>query len=93
MENPGSKAADARQRAEAKFTKAKQRDEEVMDFQRRRQEAEEAKLLRLRSLRLAKEAADRENRAKAKAEAEAAPSAGKGRPGRRRQPKSGASEQ
>jgi hypothetical protein len=69
MEHQGSKAAEARQRAEGKFAKAKKRDAEVMDFQRQRQNAEQAKLQRLRALRLAKEAVDRESLAKAEAEA------------------------
>ncbi len=72
-----SKAAGLRQRVERrlenKFAAADQRSKEVMDFQRRRQEAEEAKLLRLRSLRLAKEAVDRD--AATKAAAEISPSA------------------
>ena len=69
MEHQGSKAFEARQRAEDKFAKAKKRDAEVMNFQRQRQDAEQTKLLRLRALRLAKEAADRESLAKVEAEA------------------------
>ncbi len=60
MEYTTSKSEEARRRAEEKFAKDKRRDEEVMTFQRQIQEAEAAKLLRLRALRLAKEAADRE---------------------------------
>ena len=85
MEHQGSKAFEARQRAEDKFTKAKKRDTEVMDFQRQRQNAEEAKFQRLRALRLAKEAADRETQAKA--DAEAALTAPKAKPRKARPPK------
>ena len=75
MEQHAKKSTMGRQRAEDRLIKSKRRDEEVMDFQKRRQGAEEAKLTRLRSLRLAKEAVDRETLAKAKAEeaAQAAP--------------------
>jgi hypothetical protein len=45
---------------QARFAQADARAKEVMDFHRRRQEAEEAKMQHLKSLRLAKEAADRE---------------------------------
>jgi hypothetical protein len=69
MEHQGSKALEARQRADDKFAKAKKRDAEVMNLQRQHQNAEQAKLQRLRALRLAKEAADRENLAKLEAEA------------------------
>lgn len=64
METRFSKSAETRRnverRAEGRFAKADQRSKDVMDFQRRRQEAEEAKMARLKSLRLAKEATDRE---------------------------------
>jgi len=89
LEHPRSKSSEARLRAEDKFAKANRRDAEVMDFQRRIREDEEAKLLRLRSLRLAKEAADRESLAKS----EAKPSAGKGTSRRARQAMSGTSGQ
>lgn len=85
MEHQGSKSSEARQRAEDKFAKAKKRDAEVMDFQRQRQDAEQSKLQRLRALRLAKEAADRETLAKA--EAEAALAAPKGKPRKAKRPK------
>ena len=72
MENR-SKAAETRravtQRLESRLAKADARSKDVMDFQRRRREAEEAKMLRLKSLRLAKEETDRQ------AAAAAAPSA------------------
>ena len=64
MEQRSSKAAEARrgvaQRLEGRVAKADQRSKDVMDFQRRRREAEEAKMLRLKSLRLAKEETDRQ---------------------------------
>ena len=64
MEHQKSKTALERERAEekirAKVAAANRRAQEVMEFQRRRAEAEEAKFKRLRSLRLAKEAADKE---------------------------------
>ena len=91
MEHQGSKAFEARQRAEDKFTKAKKRDAEVMSFQRQRQDAEEAKFLRLRALRLAKEAADRESLAKF--EAEAALAAPKAKPRKAKRPKTGPASQ
>ena len=60
MEFGTSKNAETRRRAEEKFAKAKQRDQDVMSFQRQAQQAEAAKIQRLRALRLAKEAADRD---------------------------------
>jgi hypothetical protein len=65
MVHAPSKKAASRQRSEDRFTKIKQRDVDVMDHQRRIHEAETAKLIRLRGLRLAKEAADREAEARA----------------------------
>ena len=85
MEDQRSKAFAARQRAEDKFAKAKKRDAEVMKFQRQRQDAEQTKLQRLRALRLAKEAADRENLAKV--EAEAALAEPKAKPRKAKRPK------
>lgn len=55
-----SKNAETRRRAEEKFAKAKQREQDVMSIQRQAQQAEAAKFERLRALRLAKEAADRD---------------------------------
>ena len=64
MEDRSSKASETRRgvthRLESRLAKADARSKDVMDFQRRRREAEEAKMLRLKSLRLAKEATDRE---------------------------------
>ena len=77
-----SKAAGLRTRVEGKMAAADQRSKAVMDFQHRRQEVEEAKLLRLRSLRLAKEATDRD--AAATAAAALSPSAASTR--RRKKP-------
>jgi hypothetical protein len=51
----------------------KERDRSVMDHQRQIHQAEAAKLVRLRALRLAKEAADREAQARAATEAVAEP--------------------
>jgi hypothetical protein len=59
MEGQVSKISAARQRAEEKFAKAEQRDAEIRAIHRQRQDAEAAKLVRLRSLRLAKEATER----------------------------------
>jgi hypothetical protein len=53
----GSKSA--RRRAESKIAKAKQRVPDVMEYQRQMLEAETAKFVRLRALRLAKEAAEK----------------------------------
>ena len=69
-----SKKAAARQRSEDRFTKNQQRLD-VMDHQRRIHEAETAKLIRLRGLRLAKEATDQEAEARAALEAAATPGA------------------
>jgi hypothetical protein len=85
MEHQGSKALEARQRADDKFAKAKKRDAEVMNLQRQHQNAEQAKFQRLRALRLAKEAADRENLAKL--EAEAALTRPKAKPRKAKRPK------
>ena len=68
-----SKKAAARQRSEDRFAKNRQRDLDVMDLQRRIHEAETAKLIRLRGLRLAKEATDREAEARSALEAAATP--------------------
>ena len=67
-----SMKASARQRSEDRFTRNQQRNLDVMDYQRRIHEAETAKLIRLRGLRLAKEAADREAEVRAALEAAAA---------------------
>ena len=69
MEKRFSEAEESRrgigQRLGPRFAKPDARSKDVMDFQRRRQEAEEAKMQRLKSLRLAKEASDREEAARA----------------------------
>ena len=58
------KVVEARQRAEAVFGhKAPQDDLKIIEQQRAHEQKEAEKLQRLRSLRLAKEAADREERA------------------------------
>jgi hypothetical protein len=86
MEFGESKNAETRRRAEQKFAKAKQREQDVMSFQRQAQQVEAAKIERLRALRLAKEASDRV--ALALAEAEAAAAAEKTKPAKRiRRPK------
>ncbi len=86
MEFGASKNAETRRRAEQKFAKAKQREEDIMSFQRQAQQAEAAKFQRLRALRLAKEASDRD--ALVRAEAEAAAAAEKTKPAKRaRRPK------
>jgi hypothetical protein len=88
MEFGTSKNAETRRRAEQKFAKAKQRDQDVMNFQRQAQQAEAAKFQRLRALRLAKEASDRD--ALALAKAEAAETVDKIKPAKRiRRPKAG----
>jgi hypothetical protein len=73
MENRFSKSAETRRnverRLEGRLAKADARSKDVMDFQRRRQEAEEAKLLRLKTLRLAKEETERVEAADAAAKA------------------------
>ncbi len=60
MEFGTSKNAETRRRAEEKFAKAKQREQDVLSIQRQAQQAEAAKFQRLRALRLAKEAADKD---------------------------------
>ena len=60
MEHFLSKNAEVRRRAEEKFAEATQRDQDVMVYQREIRQAELDKLLRLRALRLAKEAADKD---------------------------------
>jgi hypothetical protein len=54
-----SKNAEVRRRVEEKFAEATQYDQDVMADQRETRQAELDKLLRLRALRLAKEAADK----------------------------------
>jgi hypothetical protein len=73
MEAVIPKNALARQLAEDKFSKNKQRDLDVMGHQRQLQDAATAKLIRLRTLRLAKEAAEREAEALATVAAEPRP--------------------
>ena len=67
-------ATSVKKRSKDRFTKDQQRLD-VMDYQRRIHEAETAKLIRLRGLRLAKEATDREAEARAALEAAATPEA------------------
>ena len=55
--------AGARQRAEAIFDRRAQRDPDIIEQQRQAQRNEIEKLQRLRSLRLAKDAADQETQA------------------------------
>ena len=57
------KIGDARRRADAIFDKKAQQDLDIIEEQRQAQQREAEKLQRLRSLRLAKEAADREAQA------------------------------
>ena len=74
-----SKDSEARRRAEEKFVKAQQREHDVMNSQRQLQQAEAAKLVRLRALRLAKEAAEKQAAEAAAAEASAAGAPAKAR--------------
>ena len=60
MDDSAPKVAEARQRAEAIFDKGVQQDLDIVEQQRQAQERETEKLQRLRSLRLAQEAAERE---------------------------------
>jgi hypothetical protein len=53
-----SKDSEARLRAEEKFAKAQRRETDIMNGQRQLWQAEADKLVRLRALRLAKEAAE-----------------------------------
>ena len=62
MEDSAPKAG-ARQRAEAIFDKTVQQDLDIVEQQRQAQRNEIEKLQRLRSLRLAKDAADQETQA------------------------------
>ena len=62
MDDSAPKAG-ARQRAEAIFDKRVQQDLDIIEQQRRAQQREIEKLQRLRSLRLAKEVADRQTQA------------------------------
>jgi hypothetical protein len=66
----GSKSA--RRRAEDKIAEAKRRVPDVMEHQRQMLEAETAKFVRLRALRLAKEAAEKEARSPAASKSSAA---------------------
>ncbi len=66
----------ARQNADSRFRRAKQREGEAQsayEEQTKRQEAERVKTKRLRTLRLAKEAADADLAAQAKTSGENAP--------------------
>jgi hypothetical protein len=66
MSSSHSKSQEAGRRAAEKSAKARQREQDIMGFQRRQQDAESAKLLRLRALRLAKLAAEHEEVERAK---------------------------
>jgi hypothetical protein len=83
MDFKEARNAEARRRGEEKFAKAKRRDTDIMEYQRQIQAAETAKFIRLRALRLAKEAADKQA---AEAAAAAAPPVVKRAP-RPRRPK------
>ena len=63
MDDSAPKVAEARQRAEAIFDKRVQQNLDIIAQQRRAQQREIEKLQRLRSLRLAKEGADRRTQA------------------------------
>ena len=63
LNNSELKIEDARRRADAIFNKNTQPGLDVVDQQRQFQQRETEKLLRLRALRLAKEATDREAQA------------------------------
>jgi hypothetical protein len=85
MDHRAFKGSRAQQPADKKPGKSSWRDLDVMTFRRQAQDAEAAKLVRLRTLRLAKEAAEKEAAEKeALAQAEAA-AAAKG-PARRAKP-------
>ena len=60
MDDSEPKVAEARQRAEAIFDKQVQQDLDIIEQQRQAQHTEIERLQRLRSLRLAKEAAERQ---------------------------------
>jgi hypothetical protein len=49
---------EARERGEARLAQLQRRDEDILTEQRKAQQAADAKFLRLRALRLAKEAAE-----------------------------------
>ncbi len=66
----GSKSA--RRRAEEKLARGNQRVSDVMEYQRQMLEAETAKFVRLRALRLAKEAAEKGARSPAASKSSAA---------------------
>src|SRR5215472_8670360 len=65
LNNSELKIEDARRRADAIFNKNTQPGLDVVDHQRQLQQRETEKLLRLRALRLANEATDREAQAAA----------------------------
>ena len=65
LNNSELKIEDARRRADAIFNKNTQPGLDVVDQQRQLQQRETEKLLRLRALRLAKEATDRQAQAPA----------------------------
>jgi hypothetical protein len=65
MSSPRSEKA--QRRAQDLFAKAKQRDAEALEERTRLQQAESEKYFRLRALRLAKEAADKEAKDRAAA--------------------------
>ena len=67
MNNSELKIEDARRRADAIFNKNTQPGLDVVEQQRQVRQREAEKLLRLRALRLAKEATDREAQASSEA--------------------------
>jgi hypothetical protein len=78
-----SKDSEARLRAEEKFAKAQRRETDIMNGQRQLWQAEADKLVRLRALRLAKEAAEKQVAENAAAETSANGATAGARQGRR----------
>jgi hypothetical protein len=73
MSKPSSRASAARRNAEALLSKAQKREQTFKLDQEREHEAMMLKTARLRELRLAKEAAENENKPEASAPAPRAP--------------------
>lgn len=84
MSDMASNDSEVRRRAEEKFAKAQQRESDIMNSQRQLQKVEADKLVRLRTLRLAKEAAEKQAAETAAAEALAAGVSAEAGRGRRR---------
>lgn len=87
MEPFDPQSAEARRRAQERLAKSRKAGPEAMSAELAQRQAQAANTNRLRALRLAKEAADREAALRASAEAAARPRSARPAPAKGRRPK------